>query len=440
MKNVKKIFILCLALCMVVCFGVFASACGGNDHYSVTVQMPDGTAAKNLRVEFCSIDGSNLRCMSGTTNDNGVADFDIKDYSDTTKFLIHLPEVPDGYTFDANDDGNGGMYVYVKDGYSVTIKLKENSGSSSDTQLIDVSLPNTSSTQKVEPAITVAGFYELRSTTAFTLSGEGYEFNDGYFSVTMYLEEGDSFDIGTTENTRTFSCALIRLTETGATADSAFTASAKSAYVLKLGADAAVHFINPETVNNRAGSVLVFTDECANYKTSATSNLLNLGATFTVSTADNKAGVAVVAFDSPSSGTTVTVGEQKEFDVLLIENGSIMSWVNEECSIRFNADKAGIYTVTVTSSFENDVISITRASYLVGLIPHQLEPDNATSGKNCTASFEINIASGEAYTVTVIMASGSASSGDSGLSQKNVDYTAAGEKVTYFVLVEFAEE
>ena len=435
MKNVKTILVLCLAICMVICLGIFASACGDDkDKYTVTVLAPDGTAAKDLRIEFCSLDGSNLRCLSGSTDENGKVVFDIKEFSDTTHFVMHIPVIPNGYYFDANDDGNGGKYLYVKDGYSTTINLKK-----LETQMINVVLENTSSTQKVEPAIPIAGFYELHSTTPFTLSGEGYSLTEGYYSVTQYLEADATFYIGTKGNSRSFSCALTPLTQTGKDEYSAFSAAAQCAFIFNLNANDSVHFINPTTVNNNNGNILIIDGE--NFKTNVDLTLLNLGDKFTVSTANNQAGTTIVTFDAPPSSTDVTVGEESTFDVLLIENGSIISWVTEEIRINFNADKAGTYRVTVTSSYENDVIGIIKGEYLVGDVPRQLSPQNPTSGKSCTASFDIALTGSQSYDVSVALVSGTVIVDDNSFTQTNVDYTEVGsDKVTYTVLVEYVKE
>ena len=136
-KYVKNFITVCMAVCMVVCLCLFASACGEDkNHYVVNVEMPDGSAAANIRVEFCAMDGTNLNCLFESTDKNGKATFDIRNFSDTTYFVMHLPEVPEGTMFDANDDNKGGMYVYVKNGYSITIKLKAKSTADVPTCLV----------------------------------------------------------------------------------------------------------------------------------------------------------------------------------------------------------------------------------------------------------------------------------------------------------------
>ncbi|MCX4287117.1 MAG: hypothetical protein OSJ68_07525, partial [Clostridia bacterium] len=124
-----------------------------------------------------------------------------------------------------------------------------------------------------------------------------------------------------------------------------------------------------------------------------------------------------------------------------IENGSIISWVTEEIRINFNADKAGTYRVTVTSSYENDVIGIIKGEYLVGDVPRQLSPQNPTSGKSCTASFDIALTGSQSYDVSVALVSGTVIVDDNSFTQTNVDYTEVGsDKVTYTVLVEYVKE
>lgn len=436
---------------MTLCLCLFAAACSDDNdddngkvdksRFKVTVLLPDNSPAVGVSVGICSMDGTHKQCLQPVSTDsNGVASIDISDYGDTTEYLVHVSNLPDGYAYvDENgtpynpDDQMAGARVKVSNGYSYTVKLK----ATTQSPTISVELANTSATQEVEPAISIAGFYELVSVTPFTVAGEGYSLTDGYYSVTMYLEPGDTLKIGTTGNSRRFTIALVAAEATGATAETAFSTASNSAFVLKLNANQAVHFVNPETVNNREGSVLII--DGTNYKSSTDSNVLGLGVKFTVSTADEKAGTAIVIFHTPSTGTTVTVGESKQFDILLVNNGGKMTWVgdSQEGRISFSANTSGTYRVTVTSSYENDMISILKAEYYnEDLVVHSLDPKSSdTAGKSYSATFDIEVDAGATLNVNV-----SFTNTDSAISDK-FDYTDAHtDKITYTVLVELVTE
>ena len=140
-KLLKSILVASLVACMTVCLGLFAAACNNtpedtDKYFTVTVVLPDGnkTPVKDAEVAICTMNGSILTCLDGVkTDENGVAKSNITspvDYSDTTKFLVKIHDLPDGYIY-ADEDGNaygsdeGVIVDTAVSGFSVTITLTE---------------------------------------------------------------------------------------------------------------------------------------------------------------------------------------------------------------------------------------------------------------------------------------------------------------------------
>lgn len=138
-KLLKSILVASLVACMTVCLGLFAAACNNtpedtDKYFTVTVVLPDGnkTPVKDAEVAICTMNGSILTCLDGVkTDENGVAKSNITspvDYSDTTKFLVKIHDLPDGYIY-ADEDGNaygsdeGVIVDTAVSGFSVTVTL-----------------------------------------------------------------------------------------------------------------------------------------------------------------------------------------------------------------------------------------------------------------------------------------------------------------------------
>ncbi|MDE5667100.1 MAG: hypothetical protein K2I29_02560 [Clostridia bacterium] len=138
-KLLKSILVASLVACMTVCLGLFAAACNNtpedtDKYFTVTVVLPDDnkTPVKDAEVAICTMNGSILTCLDGVkTDENGVAKSNITspvDYSDTTKFLVKIHDLPDGYIY-ADADGNeygsdeGVIVDTAVSGFSVTVTL-----------------------------------------------------------------------------------------------------------------------------------------------------------------------------------------------------------------------------------------------------------------------------------------------------------------------------
>jgi len=136
-KYLKSIITACLAVCMAVCLGIFAAACtDGNDDafpssVSITVKLDDGTPVKGVWVGICAVkeDGSLGLCLTQvTTNEQGVASFEL-DESNGKNYEVHLTAaIPNGYIY-ADENGEAysaeeGVRIDVTKTPSYTVTLK----------------------------------------------------------------------------------------------------------------------------------------------------------------------------------------------------------------------------------------------------------------------------------------------------------------------------
>ena len=371
-RYIKSLIAACLSVCLIVCIGLFATACDNTDtdHYVVTVNLEDGSPATGVMVQLCSKDGVET-CRNIQTGADGVATFDISDLSTTTYFSIHLDILPTGYTFDAE---NGEMLVYVKDGYSTTITLKKGSAEvpNPNVQNLEIKLGNASAKQQVSPEIEVAGFYELRSINPFTVSGEGFELTEGYNNVLLYLNPDDELSIGTASKELALTCVLLNPDETTTDASAAktHTVSDGSAIVFNLAASESANFTNPFTLNNREGSNVTVSG--VNFKATMQGNsytqsfVVVKGKQFSVTTANNAAGKVVLSFSAPDTVVNANIGESKDFSVMLLpnktseESAETLNWIANTFYVTFTVQEAGLYKITVTSEFADDKIGISQ--------------------------------------------------------------------------------
>ncbi len=399
-RHFKSLIAACIAVCMVVCIGLFATACDDTtdkDHFVVTVQDEDGKGIANVGVQICANDGALTACLMDVfTNADGVSTIDISECVGATNFTIHLNGIPAGYIFEAGQDG---VTVYVKDGYSTTITLKKGSANlpTPDIQTFNINLENTGAKQKVAPIIDEAGLYDLRSTNSFTVSEERFNLSEGYNSVLLYLEPNSIFSIGTATEETNFSCVLLK--PSASTTDGKtkpHIVSEGSAIVLKLGANESAKFINPETHNNREGSNAIV--DGINFKATMNETVITdsfpiaIGREFSVS-AVNNSNLVVLKFNSPENTVNVNIGESKNFSVMLMPSGNSLKWITETYYVTFTVEQSGYYKISLSSAFEQDKISITQTGSSIHY-PTATE-HSQTEGKEYYAVYELR--AGETY-------------------------------------------
>ena len=433
-KFMKSFVTAMLAVCMVVCLGL-AAACTQDEKadpnsIEVTVQLPDGTAAKGVNVQICADNGDEVGClMPVPVGEDGKVVIDVKKKieKNTTLFAVHLLGVPEGYAYvDENGDeydSEHGVVVDITKGNTVTIKLAEKKTQSLN---IDIALADVSATQKVTPAITKDGLYELRSISAFTVSGDGFSLTEGYNNVLVSLKVGDSLSFGTKENL-SFSVSVVAATADGVSAPiSTLTANAA---VLKLGANESVNISNPSTGAGGVTNSPVIVNG-SNYSATLNGKTLTeefavaAGKTFSVKAVDSTKYV-VLNFAGPVSRTTVNVGESKDFEVSLINTADgdkeTLQWISSTYYVVFTPSEAGFYKINVSSDFDGDALYISQ----IGSDIHYpaASDKSAESGKAYYSVFKLR--ANETY-----MAFVSSSSNFAGKAEgDSVVYTATVEKV-----------
>ena len=117
MKNsLKTLALTCIAVCMIVCVTLFATACTDTSKYTVTVVTADGSPVNNLMIQFC--DSEMVSCKTPTTDENGKVVIDISQTPDAKEYSIHILG---DYVL---EDGTNETTVKVSDGYSVTLTVK----------------------------------------------------------------------------------------------------------------------------------------------------------------------------------------------------------------------------------------------------------------------------------------------------------------------------
>ncbi|MDE6504503.1 MAG: Ig-like domain-containing protein [Clostridia bacterium] len=438
-RQIKSLIAACIAVCMIVCIGIFATACDNTDkdHYVVTVQDEDGNGIANVGVQICANDGALTACLMDVYTDaNGVSTVDISECVGATNFTIHLNGVPAGYIFEAGDQG---VTVFVKDGYSTTITLKKGSANvpTPDIQNFNIKLASASSTQSIAPVIEEAGFYSLRSINAFTISGTGFALNNGYNSVLIYLEPEAVLNIGTASNETEFSCALLKPSSSTTDGNTKpHVVSEGSAIVFNLGANENAAFINPTIQNNREGSHAVISG--TNFKATIQGKsytetfVAAIGAEFSVSTADGKAGLVALEFSAPDNTVNLSIGQSTDFSVMLLTQNSSLRWISETFYLTFTVKETGFYKISLSSAFESDLISITQTGSNIHY-PDAKE-HSQVAGKDYYAVYELR--AGETYKAYVsssvtnyLTFNNSASEGNMFKEGDTIKYTALVEKI-----------
>ena len=137
MKKIAKKLATVLSLALVVlCFGMFAAACGDDDKttadaYTVKLVYSDGTAVDGTKVDttvqLCHVNaaGEEGTCFlpkkvgaDGTCNFTTVDTVALKSGE---KFHVKLNKLPDGYSYDANAET-----LYFTAYGSITITITKN--------------------------------------------------------------------------------------------------------------------------------------------------------------------------------------------------------------------------------------------------------------------------------------------------------------------------
>lgn len=432
-KRFKILITACISICLAVCVGLFATACEKEperpETYTVTVTA-DGKGVAGVTIQFCPVGSS---CILGTTDAEGKTVYDIKEY-DVDEFEIHVVTgLPNGYTSEYMGEGNEKL-VNIKDGNSTTIELKK-----IDTASFNCTFSASENIKNVQPAISVAGFYEIRSAAAFNfISGETTVEN--VTSVYVYLNKGDSLKLGAYGETYSYSFYAIFRALSHKQMDSV-SADLGSAVVLNLEAGEKVSVKNPEpsAADKRDGTVVTVSGTnakfTANGKELADGSMLGSGKSAEVTTADGAAGKVIAVFDGVNSSKQITVGETQTFEVELIESMSLennkpvnkLGWPTAYYDLIVELPEVtegeNSYKITVTSSVNGDVPTVTQVITYGSSIPIAADRITAVDGGY---SFKVGNRHFK-YTDTFkieISASGKYSS------------LKEGDKITYTVLLE----
>lgn len=369
-KYFKTLIAACIAVCLSVCVGLFATACTEDkpDSYTVTVTA-DGKGVAGVLLQFCPV---GEMCILGTTDADGNAVFKFKedgrDFSNATEFEIHVVSgLPNGYTTEYM--GDNAKIVNVKDGYSATIELKK-----IQSVAFNCTFSASEKIKDVQPAITVAGFYEIRSASSFNFVGEN-ETVENITSLFVFLNRGDTVKLGAYGSTYDYSFYAVFASFDHKHAEY-LTASAGSAVVLNLSAGEKVTFKNPEpsAADRRDGSVISVSGDNAKFtaggKDCGQSFMIGSGKSFEMTTANGAAGVAVAAFNGVSASAPIVIGTECSFEVELIESMSLennkpvnklgwpFSYYNLLVELPDVSDGTDNYKITVTSSVAGDIPTV----------------------------------------------------------------------------------
>ncbi len=388
-KVLKGLMAACLAVCAIVCV-CFAAACQPQEElpkhetYTVKVLLEDGSPALNVRVQMCANNGRPGCAQPIEVDDKGVAEVNLKSYFDngSTSFNVHLLDIPEGYLY-VDEDGNpysedpidnDGKEVKIADGYSTTITLVKAPETQKKTFLrvnvrLSVTNPTHSMTFDDDPEsdyyIPGNGLYEFKAADSrFTLKSQRYGTVSCGNSSLVYLEVGDTVEIGTADLMKFTLFIILEEIPTGEQ-DSPFNASNYDAAFIKAEANSTYHFFNPEKINNGMSNTSVqingknFTATVDGHNTTS-KFVAVVGKGFTVKATDS-ANYVQLSFTRPNSSHAVEVGEASTFEIPLvntaIDGNAQLEWVTgENFNITFRTTQAGYYKVALSSALVSDGI------------------------------------------------------------------------------------
>ena len=125
-KYIKTAIISCIAVCLIACAGIFATACQNTSQYEITViSATDETPVEGVRINFCLVGGT---CAPKASDKNGKIVYDLSQDMYKGGHNFHIAVLNSSsyelLTAGFKHDDEGILVDTEKDGYSITIKVK----------------------------------------------------------------------------------------------------------------------------------------------------------------------------------------------------------------------------------------------------------------------------------------------------------------------------